>query len=197
VKFGIPIGNFGAFGKHGGAPDLLTVAERAELLGYDSVWLHDHIFMPARIESRYPYNEAGSAGFAYRQDIYDPLAVMAAVAVRTTRVRIGTSVLIVPYRNPLHMAKMLATLDQLAHGRVILGIGVGWMEEEFVALGLGDRFPVRGRVTDEQDPTVPGPEKDEMPGAVAWRVDGSNPPCCRKVFPAAHLVLDLRGRNAL
>lgn len=149
MKFGVTVGNFGTYGKRGGATDLVAVAERAELLGFDSVWVNDHIFMPAAIRARYPYNESGVAGFAYRQDIYDPLAVMAAIAVRTKRVSIGTSVLIIPYRNPLVLAKMLATLDQLSHGRIILGSGVGWMEDEFDALGIGDYYSVRGTVTDE------------------------------------------------
>ena len=150
MKFGIPIGNFGTYGKFGDAADVIDIAERAELLGFDSVWVHDHIFMPARIGSRYPYNDSGISGFAYHQDIYDPIATMAAVAVRTQRVSIGTSVLIVPYRDPLHQAQMIATLDHLSHGRIILGIGVGWMEEEFDALGLGgETFNRRGAVTDE------------------------------------------------
>jgi probable F420-dependent oxidoreductase len=149
MKFGVSIGNFGQFGKRGSAQNLVQVAQRAEELGYDSVWVHDHIFMPARIRARYPYNESGVAGFAWRQDIYDPLAMMAAVAVRTGRVSIGTSVLVIPYRNPLVLAKMLATLDCLSHGRIVLGTGVGWMAEEFEALGMGDYYPVRGRVTDE------------------------------------------------
>jgi probable F420-dependent oxidoreductase len=149
MKFGVPIGNFGQFGKRGGARDLVRVAAAAEQLGFDSVWVHDHLVMPARIRARYPYNESGVAGFAWRQDIYDPLTMMSALAVATERVEIGTSVLIVPYRNPLVQAKMLATIDQLAAGRVRLGIGVGWMREEFEALGIGDWYPVRGRVTDE------------------------------------------------
>ena len=149
MKFGVPIGNFGQFGKRGDAPDQVRVAVAAERLAFDSVWVHDHIVMPARIRARYPYNETGVAGFAWRQDIYDPLAMMAAVAVATERVEIGTSVLIVPYRNPVVLAKMLATIDQLARGRGRLGIGVGWMQEEFEALGIGDWFPVRGRVTDQ------------------------------------------------
>ena len=89
MKFGISIGNFGQFGKRGGAPEQVQIAQRAEALGYDSVWVHDHLFMPARIRARYPYNDSGVAGFAWRQDIYDPLAMMAAVAVRTQRVNIG------------------------------------------------------------------------------------------------------------
>lgn len=149
MKFGVPIGNFGQFGKHGDAGDLVRIAVAAERLGFESVWVHDHLVMPATIRARYPYNERGVAGFAWRQDIYDPLAMLSAVAVATERVELGTSVLIVPYRNPLVLAKMLSTIDQLSRGRVRLGIGVGWMEEEFEALGIGGWYPVRGRVTDE------------------------------------------------
>ena len=150
MKFGIPIGNFGTYGKYGDISDVVDTAERAELLGFDSVWVHDHIFMPARIGSRYPYNESGVAGFAYHQDIFDPIATMAAVAVRTSQVQIGTSVLIIPYRDPLVQAQMIATLDRLSHGRIVLGIGVGWMQDEFEALGLGgEPFTRRGAVTDE------------------------------------------------
>ncbi|MYF82324.1 MAG: TIGR03619 family F420-dependent LLM class oxidoreductase [Chloroflexi bacterium] len=150
MKFGIPIGNFGTAGKFGGINDVIDIAERAELLGYDSVWVHDHIFMPATIKSRYPYNDSGVAGFAYHQDIMDPLAVMSAVAIRTSEIQIGTSVLIIPYRDPLYQAQAIATIDQLSEGRVLLGIGVGWMEEEFAALGLeGEPFTRRGAMTDE------------------------------------------------
>ncbi len=149
MEFGVTVGNFGNFGKHADAPDLVAIARHAELLGFDSVWVHDHLVMPATIRARYPYNESGVAGFAYRQDIYDPLAMMAAIAVATRRVRIGTSVLIIPYRNPVVLARMLATLDHLSHGRILLGLGVGWMAEEFDALGIGEHYARRGAVTDE------------------------------------------------
>lgn len=149
MKIGVPVGNFGMFGKAGSAADQVRVAVAAEQLGFDSVWVHDHLVMPAGIASRYPYNESGVAGFAWRQEIDDPLAMLAAIAAATSRVEIGTSVLIVPYRNPLVLAKMLATIDQIAHGRLRLGIGVGWMREEFEALGIGEGYRVRGRVTDE------------------------------------------------
>jgi probable F420-dependent oxidoreductase len=149
MEFGIAVGNFGTFGKRGSASDIVGVARHAELLGFDSVWLHDHLFMPATIRARYPYNESGVAGFAYRQDIYDPLAMMAAIAVNTKKVRIGTSVLIIPYRDPVVLARMLATADHLSHGRILLGLGVGWMQEEFEALGIGEYYPIRGSITDE------------------------------------------------
>jgi probable F420-dependent oxidoreductase len=149
MKFGVDLGNFGAFGADPGVDGCLAVAEEAERLGYDSVWVHDHVVMPSEVTSRYLYNSTGDSPFRTDQYIYDPLAVMAAVGARTNRVDIGTSVLIVPYRNPLVLAKTLATIDRISHGRVILGIGVGWMQEEFGALGIGEQWPDRGRVTDE------------------------------------------------
>src|SRR4051794_18725758 len=102
--------------------------------------------MPSDVASTYLYNSTGASPFRVDQHIYDPLAVMAAIGARTTRVRIGTSVLIVPYRNPVVLAKTLSTIDRISHGRVILGIGVGWMAEEFAALGIGDQYASRGSV---------------------------------------------------
>jgi probable F420-dependent oxidoreductase len=149
MKFGVVTGNFGTFGEDPGVDGCLTVAEEAERLGYDSVWVHDHVIMPAAVASRYLYNDSGASPFLAEQFIYDPLAVMAAIGARTERVAIGTSVLVVPYRNPLVLAKALSTIDRISHGRVILGIGVGWMSEEFDALGISDYWAERGRVTDE------------------------------------------------
>jgi probable F420-dependent oxidoreductase len=149
MEFGVLAGNFGTFGEDPGIDGCLAVAEEAERLGYDSVWVHDHIIMPLAVKSRYPYNATGASPFRVDQFIYDPLATMAAIAARTSRVRIGTSVLVVPYRNPLVLAKELATIDRISHGRVILGIGAGWMSEEFDALGIGGDYPHRGTMTDE------------------------------------------------
>jgi probable F420-dependent oxidoreductase len=149
MKFGVAIGNFGTFGEDPGVDGCLAVADEADRLGYDSVWVHDHVVMPSKVASTYLYNDTGASPFRAEQFIYDPLAVMAAVGARTSNVAIGTSVLVVPYRNPLLLAKMLSTIDRISHGRVILGIGVGWMAEEFEALGIADQYPQRGRVTDE------------------------------------------------
>jgi probable F420-dependent oxidoreductase len=149
MRFGVAAGNFGNFGSEPGVAGCLAVAEEAERLGFDSVWVHDHVVMPSNVRSRYLYNTSGDSPFRPDQYIYDPLAVMAAIAARTERVEIGTSVLIVPYRNPLVLAKTLSTIDHISRGRVILGIGVGWMAEEFDALGLADQYEQRGRVTDE------------------------------------------------
>lgn len=149
MEFGVAVGNFGTFGEDPGVDGCLVLAEESEQLGFDSVWVHDHVVMPSDVTSRYLYNQSGASPFNVDQYIYDPLVVMAAIAARTTRVRIGTSVLVVPYRNPLVLAKQLSTIDRVSHGRVVLGIGVGWMREEFDALGIDDLWDDRGAVTDE------------------------------------------------
>ena len=149
MEFGAVVGNFGDFDADPGVDGCLAIAVEADRLGFDSVWVHDHVVMPSDVASTYLYNSTGASPFRVDQHIYDPLAVMAAIGARTTRVRIGTSVLIVPYRNPVVLAKTLSTIDRISHGRVILGIGVGWMAEEFAALGIGDQYASRGSVTDE------------------------------------------------
>ena len=127
---------------------LRTLAQRAEDLGFDSVWVSDHIVVPRQIDSFYPYAPDGVAGFSPDETYLEPLAALNFLAGCTQRVRLGTHVLILPYRNPVLTAKILATLDVLSGGRLILGAGVGWMEEEFQALGL-DTYHQRGEVTDE------------------------------------------------
>ena len=128
--------------------NLRTLAQRAESLGFDSVWVSDHIILPRKADSFYPYAADGVATFRPDEDYYDPLATLNFLAGCTQKIRLGTHVLILPYRNPVLTAKMLSTLDVLSGGRVILGAGVGWMEEEFQALGL-DTYAQRGAVTDE------------------------------------------------
>jgi len=128
--------------------NLRTLAQRAEDLGFDSVWVSDHIILPTEVDSFYPYAADGVATFTPDQPYYEPISTLNFLAGCTHRVRLGTHVLILPYRNPVLAAKMLATLDVLSNGRVILGAGVGWMEEEFQALGLNN-FDQRGAVSNE------------------------------------------------
>ena len=127
---------------------LRALAQRAEDLSYDSVWVSDHIILPRQVASFYPYSPDGVPGFVPDEPYYEPLATLNFLAGCTRKVRLGTHVLIIPYRNPVLTAKILATLDVLSEGRVILGAGVGWMEEEFQAMGL-DTFADRGAITDE------------------------------------------------
>ncbi len=130
---------------------LASLAHAAEDLGYDSLWLSDHVVIPERITSSYPYSPDGRFPTLATQPYLEPLAGLGYLAGVTRRVRLGTHVLILPYRHPLLTAKMVATLDNQSGGRVDLGIGVGWMREEFEALGLEERvFTRRGAATDEQ-----------------------------------------------
>ena len=135
-------------GEMAGPEQLRNVAQRAEALGYDHVWVSDHIILPKKVDSFYPYAEDGVATFKPDEPYYEPLSALNFIAGCTQRVRLGTHVLIIPYRNPVLTAKILSTLDVLSGGRVILGAGVGWMEEEFQAMGL-DTYKERGAVTDE------------------------------------------------
>ena len=132
---------------HTATPEALeTLVQRGESLGFSSVMIADHLVFPVSIKSRYPYTVSGD--FPGKGDVLDQLALMTFVAAKTTRLRLVTSVMIVPYRNPVLTAKALATIDVLSKGRVTLGVGVGWMREEFEALGAPD-FDRRGAVTDE------------------------------------------------
>jgi probable F420-dependent oxidoreductase len=127
------------------------LAETAEDLGFDSVWVSDHVVVPERIGSAYPYSTDGQFPVSPSQPYLEPLATLGYLAGKTRRVRLGIAVLILPYRHPLLTAKMIATLDNLSGGRVDLGIGVGWMREEFEALGVSsDIYEHRGSATDEQ-----------------------------------------------
>src|SRR5262245_18687810 len=119
---------------------------RGEALGFHSVMIADHIVFPVTIKSRYPYTVDGA--FPGKGDALEQLALMAFIAAKTTRLRLVTSVMILPYRSPVATAKTLATIDVLSRGRVTVGVGVGWLREEFEALGAPD-FDRRGAVSDE------------------------------------------------
>lgn len=136
------------YGPLAGPGAVRRLAQQAEAAGVDSVWLADHIVVPRHVESQYPYAADGSSPFDPSQPFYEPLSVLNFLAGCTRRVRLGTHVLIIPYRPPVFTAKILATLDVLSGGRLILGAGVGWMEEEFTALGAPP-YAQRGAVTDE------------------------------------------------
>jgi probable F420-dependent oxidoreductase len=126
---------------------LITLARRVEALGFTSVWASDHVVIPFEIRSRYPYNATGDFPLSPTTSFLEPLTALAMVAGVTERVRLGTTVLVLPHRHPVLAAKMLATLDHLAPGRVILGAGVGWMREEIELLGAP--YDQRGAWTDE------------------------------------------------
>ena len=117
------------------ADDYIQVAQKAEELGYHSLWLGDHIVIPEKIEAAYPYSADGAAGFPRRAPFPDPFVLLGGLALATSQILLGTSVIVIPYRNPLAVAKAVATVDLLSHGRFQFGVGVGWLKEEFDALG--------------------------------------------------------------
>jgi probable F420-dependent oxidoreductase len=125
----------------------LETARVAEEVGFESLWGGEHVIFPSTIESPYPYTEDGKVPATPETPIPDPLIWLAYVAAAAPTCRLGTCILILPQRNPLVLAKELATLDHLTGGRVELGIGVGWMKEEFDALGVP--WERRGRRNDE------------------------------------------------
>ena len=125
-----------------------AVLARAEELGLAYVSVADHIVIPATIAPHYPYSDTGEPPFPADGECLEQLTTMAWIAAVTSRIRILSSVMVVPHRNPVHTAKTIATIDVLSGGRVTIGCGAGWMEEEFVAIGT-EPFAERGRVTDE------------------------------------------------
>lgn len=124
------------------ANDILGVARAAEDHGFDAVWMFDHLFTPTDLESKYPYSRDGSYALSASDPFFDPLGLFGVLAGATERIKIGTGVMIGAYRHPIVLAKTLATIENFAPGRIILGIGTGWMEEEFDALDVP--FPRRG-----------------------------------------------------
>ncbi|MCS0498895.1 TIGR03619 family F420-dependent LLM class oxidoreductase [Protaetiibacter mangrovi] len=127
---------------------VLDTARAAEACGADSVWTTDRILQPGAPPGGYPYSEdRGAIAFRTGRAWLEPIATMGLVAGVTERVRIGTNVLVVPYRHPVVLAQELATLDALSGGRILLGTGIGWMAEEFAALGVPRSE--RGARTDE------------------------------------------------
>lgn len=132
MDFGANIVGVGALADPGALAD---VARHAEALGYHSVFVADHVVMPRTLESKYPYSRDG--GFPYDPDRnwLDPMVALGYLAARTTTIRLGTSITVLPMRHPIITAKQIATADHLSNGRVIFGVGVGWMAEEFALLG--------------------------------------------------------------
>ena len=126
----------------------VSMAQAAEEAGFESIWTVDHVVVPKGYKSIYPYAPSGKMGDGNEDMQYpDPLIYMAYLASVTKTIRLATGILIIPQRNPIVAAKQIATLDQLSGGRIDLGIGVGWLEEEFKAIGVP--FAERGKRTDE------------------------------------------------
>jgi probable F420-dependent oxidoreductase len=143
---------FGVFlpvsGRAASRKTLMQAAQQAEALGYDSVWAADRLVMPWKINTTYPYSKEATFIVPPDRPFFDTLTCLAFLAGCTEKIQLGMSVMVLPYHHPLHWAKIATTIDHLSTGRLILGIGVGWMEEEFAAMNAP--FKERGKVSDEQ-----------------------------------------------
>ena len=149
MKFGVAARNSGEWSGRG-AQACVDLARRADELGYDSIWLSDHVVLPRQPRTPYPYHPDGRFLLPWDAPYYEPLVMINALAAVTARARLGIGVLVMPLRHPVVTAKMLAAADLLSGGRVVLGVGVGWLRDEFEALGLhAEVFERRGAVTDE------------------------------------------------
>ncbi|MBV8774549.1 MAG: TIGR03619 family F420-dependent LLM class oxidoreductase [Deltaproteobacteria bacterium] len=159
MKFGLMFVNSGPFSNH----ELLAhLAQTAEQCGFDSLWTVEHVVIPQDYKSPYPYSKSGKIPGGEDVPIPDPLLPLSFAAALTKTIRLATGVVILPQRHPLYLAKEIATLDLLSGGRVILGVGSGWLKEEFDALGLD--FHTRGARTDEAITAM----------RACWREDPSN-----------------------
>ena len=148
MEYGFYLPNSGASAEPGA---LTSMAKLGDRLGFFCMVMPDHILQPNRVDSTYPYSLTGdilAAGQSGNGEWPEQITTLAYLAGVTERIKLVTSVMIIPYRNPILTAKMLATLDMLSKGRLILGAGVGWMEEEFELLDTPP-FAERGAVTDE------------------------------------------------
>lgn len=133
MKFGVMFANAGPFG----FPDHLeNLARTAEEVGIESIWTVEHVVVPVDYRSKYPYSESGRMPGPESIPIPDPIIPLAFAAAVTKKLRLATGVVILPQRHPLYVAKEMATLDVLSGGRAILGVGIGWLQEEFDAVGI-------------------------------------------------------------
>ena len=142
------IGLFGINMAQVDAPDtLLPLMKRVEEMGFESVWTGEHVMIPRDYASAYPFNTSGRIGVPPETHFIDPLIALSHVAAHTTTLRLGTGINLLPQSNPLLFAKQVASLDHLSKGRILLGLGVGWLAEEFTAMGVP--FAGRGRRFDD------------------------------------------------
>lgn len=158
MKFGIVFANTGYGATPEGAAALGPIAEEA---GFESLWTVEHVIVPAGYESQYPYSPTGKMPGNEDNPIPDPLIWLTWVAANTRTIKLATGILILPQRNPIVLSKEVATLDVLSGGRAILGVGIGWLKEEFDAIGVD--FADRGPITEEYMDALRVLWRDEEP----------------------------------
>jgi probable F420-dependent oxidoreductase len=183
MKFGLRYCNTGPYVEPAAAVELVQAGEAA---GFDSAWTVEHTVIPAGYASPYPYSANGKmAGGVEDVALPDPLIWMAYVASSTTTIKLATGILILPQHNPVVVAKQVASLDYLTGGRVLLGIGVGWLKEEFEALGVP--FERRGARTDDYIQAIRALWTQDKPSHAGEFVNFKNAYCrpqpCQKPIP--------------
>jgi probable F420-dependent oxidoreductase len=127
---------FGTFLMQTNPSSLGAVARKAEELDYESLWIPEHVILPVQYQSPYPYSSSGRMPAPPETPLHDPMLALAFIAGITTRIRLATGIYVLPIRNPFTTAKAVASLDVLSGGRFIFGVGIGWLEEEFTAVGM-------------------------------------------------------------
>ena len=158
MELGVILPNSGAFADPGA---MLAVAEAAEGMDYSALWTADHLVLPIESATTYPYFRQAKIRLEPTHPFLEPLIALAGVATRTRRIGLGISVYLAALRHPLVVAKQIASLDQLSGGRVLLGVGAGWIPEEYETLGIP--FGERGRVLDEHIQAMRTLWRDEQP----------------------------------
>ncbi len=127
---------FGTFLYQTSPNSIAAVARKAEESGFESLWIPEHIILPVTYRSPYPYSSSGKIGVPPETPLHDPMLALAFVAGITTKIRLATGIFVLPIRNAFATAKAVASLDVLSGGRFIFGVGIGWLEEEFDAVGM-------------------------------------------------------------
>ena len=168
----IPIAGPGAFD-----PGPMAAAARLEEAGYHSVWLADRLLAAIPLRSRYPFNPDGKPRWALDTAFLESTMTMAMMVAGTSLVEVGVAALVVPLRHPVVLARQMATLDALSGGRIVMGVGAGWMEEEFEAIGVP--YETRGRRLDESIELI----------RQCWR--GAPEPASSGMFPIPEGILTI------
>ena len=132
MKIGLVPVNVGV----GSVENIVGFAKKAEEVGVESLWTFEHVIVPENYESKYPYDRSGKMGVTPETNFIDPLIALATIAAHTEKMKLATGVNILPQTNPLLLAKQAASLDFVSKGRFMLGIGIGWLREEFDAMGV-------------------------------------------------------------
>jgi len=196
MKFGLMFTNSGPFSE----PEMFAhLVQTADQTGFESLWVVEHVVIPKNYQSPYPYNPSGKIPGPDEVPINDPIVALGFAAAVSKRIKLATGIIILPQRHPLYVAKEFASLDVLSGGRMILGVGSGWLKEEFDALGID--FATRGKRTDEaieairalwrENPTnyhgyhfnfgpVASFPKPVQPGGIPIHIGGHSPAAVRR-----------------